>query len=141
MNYILAVILAGLVLVALYFWSNGGKTNPLSKLTGGQNEESTEEQEVVIPTQEPVQQQVPGGDHSIPMPDHHSMAYPSGILPGKVGTFHPTNDCDRFLCNGCWTCGPVPRSKMTDDRGRNYPGMIDAIRESKTSEYPFYKMS
>lgn len=138
MNYLLAVVLAGLVLVALYFWSNGSvKQIPfLSKLTGSEKSESDEESSEDSSIEE--QPQISGGDHSIPMQDEYAMA---GILPGKVGTFHPTNDCDRYICNGCTSCGPVPTTNMTDDRGRDYPGMIDAIRGSKTNEYPFYKMS
>lgn len=80
-----------------------------------------------------------GPTEGIPM--NTDMGYPSGILPGKVGTFHPTKDCDRYLCQGCWTCSPIGHSGNTDDQGRNYPQMIDAIRASRTNEYPFYKMN
>lgn len=85
----------------------------------------------------------PPGAVSIPMKDSHAGSYPSGILPGKVGTFHPTKDCDRFVCTGCLSCGPRREHGccMTDDRGRNYPALIDTIRASRTNEYPFYKMN
>ena len=84
----------------------------------------------------------PAGVVNVPMADVHSAGYPSGILPGKVGTFHPTNDCDRFICNGCTSCAVYNSGCcMTDDRGRNYPALIDKIRVSRTNEYPFYKLN
>jgi hypothetical protein len=74
--------------------------------------------------------------------ENQNMGYPSGILPGQVGTFHPTKNCDRFTCNGCDMCtddGPVgPR---TDDHDRNYPELIDKIRISRTCDFPHYNMS
>tara|TARA_R100001163_G_scaffold65473_2_gene62758 strand:- start:6049 stop:6732 length:684 start_codon:yes stop_codon:yes gene_type:complete len=84
----------------------------------------------------------PAGTVNIPMAQHNN-GYPSAILPGKVGTFHPTNDCDRFICNGCTSCAPhnTGCARMTDDRGRNYPALIDSIRVSRTNEYPFYKIN
>jgi hypothetical protein len=83
----------------------------------------------------------PSGSIEYPF-ENQNMGYPSGILPGQVGTFHPTKNCDRFTCNGCDMCtddGPVvPR---TDDRDRNYPELIDKIRVSRDTEFPFYNMS
>ena len=70
---------------------------------------------------------------------NQNMGYVSGILPGQVGTFHPTKNCDRFTCDGCDRCtddGPVlPR---TDDHDRNYPELIDNIRVSRDTEFPMY---
>lgn len=153
MNNILAYILGALLLMVLYQWYNGqtlrnnsGKASEFfQKISGSAKEmvedlfddESTDEGEAA--TSAPVvHSTAPTGAIRIPMEDTHQAAYPAGILPGKVGTFHPTQDCDRFICNGC---GTTPCNCMTDDRGRNYPALIDAIRRSKTNEYPFYNLN
>jgi hypothetical protein len=80
----------------------------------------------------------PAGSVAYPM---GGLGYPSGILPGQVGTFHPTKTCDRFVCDGCTTCMEGDCGSKTDDSGRNYPELIDKIRVSRTDEYPFYRMS
>lgn len=82
----------------------------------------------------------PAGSVAYPM-DGQEMGYPSAILPGQVGTFHPTKTCDRFVCDGCTTCMEGCDGPRTDDAGRNYPELIDKIRVSRTDEYPFYRMS
>jgi len=69
-----------------------------------------------------------------------NMGYPSGILPGKVGTFHPTNGCDSHISQGCMSCGNIKQSNITDDNCRNYPQLIDTIRAKRSNEYPVYKM-
>lgn len=87
-------------------------------------------------------QQVPGADAQYPL--QPTEQGPSGTLPSSVATFYPTEDCDRFICNGCASCARKPKSigcQMTDDRGRDYPALIDQIRASKTDEFPFYKMA
>jgi len=173
MNNILAYILGALLLMALYHWHNGqtlrnipgeitedasdllkkvsGKAKKLTgsakNLVGGIfDDESTDSEageEAAAPAAHAAPQ-APHGAVNIPMGDAHRAGYPSGVLPGKVGTFHPTKDCDRFICNGCLSCGGAPAScgcAMTDDRGRNYPALIDSIRTSRTNEYPFYKLN
>lgn len=81
-----------------------------------------------------------GGDYKIPMDEESGT-----LLPGKVGTFSPTYACDRFICDGCTSCAPVPAKDgckmMTDDMGRNPIVGIEKMREEYHSEFPQYRLS
>lgn len=145
MNYLLGLVLGLLLLVAVYHWFNQNKQSapvvppqePVPMIYNANHVAAPpmEEPEMGEP-QEPEMdsgEAVPGQAHHYPMEEQ--MGYPSGILPGKVGTFHPTKSCNRFLCAGCGGAG-----SNTDDSGRNYPDLIDRIRAKQTDEYPFYKL-
>lgn len=162
MNRLLGMLLGVLLLVSIYYWFINGKMKEtpvdfiqdlmkIPHLDKDGNMQIQLQVEMIKPTQElrePQtsdmdvgeatygQIQIPGPSVEYPM--ENDMGYPSGILPGKVGTFHPTKDCDRFLCNGCDLNGGCA---TTDDSGRNYPELIDRIRASRTNEYPFYQMN
>lgn len=89
--------------------------------------------------------QMPAGDYKIPMKDELADSYPEVMLSGKVGTFSPTYACDRFICDGCSSCAPLPAGQgckaMTDDMGRNYIATIDKIRQTTNSQFPQYNLS
>ena len=88
-----------------------------------------------------------GGDYKIPMNDDLNGSLPMAMLPSKVGTFHPTYACDRFICNGCEpsSChvakGAEGRKLMTDDQGRNYIADIEKIRDASNAQFPTYNLS
>lgn len=141
MNYLLGIVASLLLLAVAYQLF-------FSKMSVVSTEEEEEELARSAEPQSPVldasygTEQMQGELYTYPMGEQ--MGYPSGILPSRVGTFHPTKDCDRFLCSGCWTCSPGGSKDgcaMTDDRSRNYPELIDTIRSSRTNEYPFYRMN
>lgn len=144
-NTLLLGLLVALVLGYLIFSQAGNTIKEEAMELLGKDEQEEKRIDAVMDTGEATHGaiQKEGSDHDIPI--DQSMGYPSGILPGKVGTFHPTRDCDRFLCQGCYTCTPLSGAcsgqPMTDDRGRNYPELIDYIRASRTNEYPFYKLN
>lgn len=167
MNYFTLLIAIGLILVALYFSSEQSMSffsGPSSRRSSKnknktdnddidilaieiKNEGQSENTAEVIPGGVSIDKgeetngeiQAPGGVYDYPMEDE--MNYPSGVLPNRVGTFHPTNYYNRFVCQGCDTCGPTKDSVSTDDSGRNYPELIDRIRASRTNEYPFYDLN
>ena len=155
MNNLLGLVLGALLLVAVFFWFNQNKSNggiekkieegePIvysTAITSGSEETIPQAAIMDVGEASMGQEQMEYQVHNYPMEEQ--MEYPSGILPGKVGTYHPTKDCDRFICNGCWNCskGGSCGGQRTDDSERNYTELIDRIRTSQTSEYPFYKLA
>jgi len=106
------------------------------------------QQPKMVQTNEPdgsVQQS--GGDYKIPMNDDLNGSFPLAMLPGKVGTFSPTDSCNRFICDGCQpsSCrkvtGEESKKLMTDDEGRNYIADIEKIRQVNHTEFPLYSLT